>query len=102
MIKVLIKRNVRPQDYQSLFGLLLDLRAAAIRQPGYVMGETVVRGEDPIEVLAIGTWLTEEHWRAWRTSQQRNELEEMVNPLLVGDAEVSVYQVAQEAVSEEG
>jgi len=101
MMKVLIKRRVRAENYQSLMGLLLDLRAAAIRQPGYVMGETVVRGEDPMEVLAIGTWLTEDHWRAWSTSQQRHELEAMVTPLLVGEAEVSVYNVPQDAASEE-
>ena len=84
MIKVLIKRHVKAEDYQRLIGLLLDLRAAALRQPGYVSGETVVRGEDPVEVLAIGSWLTGDHWKAWSTSEQRHELEDMVAQLLVG------------------
>lgn len=101
MMKVLIKRNVRPENLERLTDLLLDLRAAAVRQPGYVMGETLVRGENPVEVLAIGTWLSPEHWRAWSTSQQRLELEAMVTSLLIGDAEVLVYSIAHDAVSME-
>ncbi len=102
MIKVLIKRQVKAQDYKKLIGLMLDLRAAALHQPGYVSGETVCRGEDPVEVLAIGTWLTEDHWKAWRTAEQRQELEDIVLPLLVKPAELSVYNVPPDVPLEEG
>ncbi len=102
MIKVLIKRQVKAQDYKTLIGLTLDLRAAALHQPGYVSGETVVRGEDPVEVLAIGTWMSEDHWKAWRTSEQRHEIEDLVLPLLVRPAEVTVYNVPSDVPLEEG
>ncbi len=102
MVKVLIKRYVRAHDSDRLIGLLLDLRAAALHQPGYVSGETVTRGEDPVEVLAIGTWLSEDHWKAWSTSEQRHELEDMVTALLVGEAEVGVYNIPHDMPLEEG
>ena len=93
MIKVLLKRRVKPEDYDKLIELLKDLRGVALHQPGYVTGETLVRGEDPVEVLAIGSWVSQEHWRAWSTSQQRIELEDMVTPLLVDRAEITIYTV---------
>jgi antibiotic biosynthesis monooxygenase (ABM) superfamily enzyme len=98
MIKVILKRRVKPQNYGRLIGLLRDLRAAAIHQPGYITGETVMRGENPIEVLAIGSWLSERHWQAWATSQARNELESMVDLLIVGKVETTVYEVPAEDI----
>jgi heme oxygenase (mycobilin-producing) len=93
MIKVILKRHVKPDNYKRMVGLLQDLRAAALHQPGYISGETLVRGRDPVEVLAVGTWLSEQHWRDWSSSRERNELESMVEPLLEGKSEALVYQV---------
>ncbi len=96
MIKVILKRRVKPQNYGRLIGLLRDLRGAALHQPGYITGETLMRGDNPVEVLAIGTWLSEKHWRAWSTSQARNELESMVEPLLIERVDTTVYEVPEE------
>lgn len=96
MIKVILKRKVKPQNYARLLGLIRDLRAAALHQPGYITGETITRGNNPIEVVAMGSWLSEKHWRAWSTSQARNELESMVEPLLLEKVETTVYEVPEE------
>ena len=96
MIKVLLTRRVKRHNYPRVIGLLTDLRAAAMRQPGYVTGETIVKGEDLMEVLAIGTWVGEEYWKAWSTSQARIEIEAMIDPLLEAHPDVAVYHPAQE------
>ena len=93
MIKVFLKRRVARENYRRLLELLTDLRSLALRQPGYVLGETLIRGTDPVEVLAIGTWISEEHWRAWSTAQRRIEVTDMVSPLLVGAVETTIYNV---------
>jgi len=93
MIKVFLKRRVAPKNYRRLLGLLTDLRSLALRQPGYVLGETLIRGTDPVEVLAIGTWISEEHWMAWSTSQRRIEITDLVSPLLVGAVETTIYKI---------
>ncbi len=93
MIKVFLTRRVRAENYERVMGLLTDLRAVALHQPGYVTGETVVRGDDPIEVVAIGTWLAEEHWQAWSTSKERLEIEDMIAPLLAGEPSAAIYRV---------
>ena len=96
MIKVLLTRRVRPEHYRRVVGLLADLRAAALHQPGYVTGETIVRGKDPVELMAIGTWLAEEYWTAWSTSQERIEIENMIAPLLEGKSDAAVYHTPDE------
>jgi antibiotic biosynthesis monooxygenase (ABM) superfamily enzyme len=96
MIKVLLRRRVKPGNYERTIGLVRDLRAAALHQPGYMTGETIVRGQDPIEVLVISTWLSEEHWRAWSTSEPRIELESMITPLLEDTPEAAVYRMPVE------
>jgi heme-degrading monooxygenase HmoA len=93
MIKVLLRRRVKPVNYERAIRIVRDLRAAALHQPGYMTGETLVRGEDPIEVLVISTWLSQEHWRAWSTSEQRIELEDMITPLLEDAPEADAYRM---------
>ncbi|MFH0913962.1 MAG: antibiotic biosynthesis monooxygenase [Chloroflexota bacterium] len=96
MIKVLLERRVRRKNLPKLMEYLKDIRSAALRQPGYVTGETLVRGDDPVDVLVIGTWISEEHWKAWSTSQERIELEDMICSLLEEDVKVSVYKIPSE------
>lgn len=96
MIKVFIKRRIIPGNYHRLLKLMLELRIMATRQQGYVTGETLVRGKDSIEVLAIGTWISEEHWKAWSTAQQRIEITNMIIPLLEGGVETTVYSIPYE------
>ncbi len=96
MIKVLLERRVRRGNYDKLLGNLNDIRVAALRQPGYIAGETLVKGDDPVDVLVISTWVSEDHWKAWLSSQQRIELDFMINHLLEEDARASVYKAPWE------
>jgi heme oxygenase (mycobilin-producing) len=93
MIKVLLERRVKKRNFAKLVANLHDLRSAALRQPGYVTGETLVKGTDPIDVLVISTWISEDHWKAWTTSEERIELEDIVNALIDGDVKTNVYEV---------
>ena len=93
MIKVLLERRVKKKDYAKLMDHLIDLRSAALHQPGYISGETLIKGNDPVDILTISTWISEDHWKAWITSEQRIELNDAINHLVVGDAKVNVYNV---------
>jgi heme-degrading monooxygenase HmoA len=93
MIKVLQERRVRKRNFTKLIAQLNDLRSAALHQPGYVTGETLIKGKDPIDVLVISTWISEDHWKAWTTSEERIEINDMVNSLIDGDAKISIYEV---------
>ena len=93
MIKVLQERRVKKRNFAKLIANLNDLRSAALHQPGYVTGETLIKGKDPIDVLVISTWISEDHWKAWTTSEERIEINDMVNSLIDGDAKISIYEV---------
>lgn len=96
MIKVLLERCVRKENLSKLLATLEDIRAASLRQPGYVTGETLIKGTDPLDVLVISTWISESHWNAWTTSQERIMLNDMINHLIEGEAKVNVYRMASQ------
>jgi quinol monooxygenase YgiN len=96
MIKVFLRRFVMGENSQTMMQYLLDMRAAALHQSGYVMGETLVRGENPVEILSIGTWISEEHWKAWATAPARLELESLVDSLMEGEIQTAIYRIPEE------
>ena len=54
MIKVIIERHVKESEHLS--PLLRELRVAAMNQPGYITGETLVSTEDKSIFTVISTW----------------------------------------------
>lgn len=96
MIKVLLERRVKKKNYAKLMEHLIDIRAAALRQPGYITGETLVKGNDPIDVMIITSWISEDHWNAWITKRQRIELNDIINHLIEGEPKVTIYKVEPE------
>ena len=91
MIKVMIERHLKKDT--SINHLLRDLRAVAMKQPGYVTGETLVSTQDESLVLVVGTWQSFDDWKAWEMSDPRAELDEVIEPLLVGNPEVRTFHV---------
>ena len=94
MVKVLQERVVKREDCERLLERLLDLRVEALTKAGYVTGETLFKGADPVEVLVIATWMSEEHWEAWKTSETRLELADLIEPLLLEETTTAVYRMA--------
>lgn len=97
MVKVLQERVVRREDCERLLECLLDLRGEALTQPGYVTGETLFKGTDPVSVLVIATWVSQDHWEGWKTSEVRNALSDLVAPLLIEEPTSSVYRMEMDA-----
>jgi len=91
MIKVMIERHCQPGKEAQLMDLLLELRSAAMRQHGYITGETLREAENPSVFMVIGTWITLEAWRVWQTSRQRLAVDEMIDSLLTETRKVRVF-----------
>jgi len=92
MIKAIIARHIKKDEDISHF--LRQLRGAAIREAGYVSGQTLVNTEDDSEIVVISTWLSLEHWKAWETSEERLSLYRLIKPLLREEPRVKTYRVA--------
>ena len=66
-IGVLIKRVTNPGvNAKVLLPHIIELRALAVRQPGYISGETFFSLDHPEECLVIGRWTSIEHWQQWQ------------------------------------
>jgi len=91
MIKVIVERHVK--EGNSLPPLLREFRTAAMHQPGYITGETLVSTEDKSIVAVISTWRSLEDWKAWETSETRARLYQQIEPLLAEKPRVRTYQI---------
>ncbi|MBW2031153.1 MAG: antibiotic biosynthesis monooxygenase [Deltaproteobacteria bacterium] len=90
-VKVILKRKVPRGKEKDLLPLLLELRTQAMRQPGYISGETLRSVTSPEDLLVIGTWQTKEAWEQWASSKQRAEIQEKIDSLLGEKTEYSIY-----------
>jgi heme oxygenase (mycobilin-producing) len=93
-IKVIILRRGEPEKFALLKPLLVRLRALAMKQPGYVSGETYLNLYNRGEYLVISTWSSLEQWEDWLTHPERAEVQSEIDELL---GEPSLYQVYQHA-----
>ena len=91
MIRVIIERHCQPGKEKQLRNLLLELRSAGMRQPGYITGETLREADNPSVFLVISTWINLEAWKVWQTSRQRLAIEEMMEPLIKESRKVRVF-----------
>ncbi len=90
-VKVIILRNVTPEAAHAITPLLLELRSHALKQPGYISGETLIRVDDPKEHLVISTWSSLEHWNDWLSNPERAEVQSRVDALLGTETFFQVY-----------
>ena len=88
---ILIKRKVPRGKESELVPLLIQLRALAVSQPGYISGQTLRRVDIPGEYLVLSTWQSVESWETWLRSKQRNEIQERIDTILGEKTEYEVY-----------
>ena len=90
-IKIIIARKVDKGKEAELLPLLIQMRALATAQPGYISGETLRNVESPEDYLVISTWQSVDNWNAWLSSKQRAEIQEKIDTLLGQKTEYNIY-----------
>ena len=90
--EVMIKRKVKqgPQA-RKLVPLILQLRALAMFQPGYISGKTMYNVENPEECLVVSEWESLEFWYRWLKSEKRAEIQNKIDILSGEKTEYSIY-----------
>lgn len=93
-IGVLIK-HVSKQGVSAkvLMPHIIELRSLAVKQPGYISGETFFHLDRTEECLVISRWTALEHWQQWINEPRRNELHDNINKHLGARTEYDIYGV---------
>ena len=92
---ILIKRKTRHgEDAKVLLPHIIELRAHAVKQPGYISGETLFNIERSEECLVLSRWTKLEHWQNWLKNPVRIALNEEIEKLIAGRTEYSIYSVS--------
>ena len=91
-IEVMIKRKIKqgPQARQ-LVPFILQLRALATYQPGYISGRTLYNVENPEDCLVISEWQSLDDWYSWMKSSKRNEIQQKIDELSGEPTEYRIY-----------
>ena len=77
-LKVLIERQARAGYEELVWEMLRDLRGQAVRQRGYLYGETWRSLDNPRIFMVSSTWGSREYWEAWVKDDFRRKMEEKI------------------------
>ena len=99
-VKVVIERSVSADNQAEVAELLMDLRASAIHQQGYVSGETLFAVDQPGTHLVISTWESLKDWKAWEANPKRRETTNKVEALLTSPSTTHAYATTPRSIAE--
>ena len=93
-IEILIKRATdHGNSAKILLPYIIELRTHAVKQPGYISGETLFNLERAEECLVISRWTKIEHWKKWLENPVRISLNNEIEKLTSKKAEYDIYTV---------
>lgn len=83
MVKIILEHRTRDvESTRQLVDLSKEIRAAASKHPGFIMGETMVDTDDPCHVIVNTTWKQEADWKDFDSSRTRNLLRRKIEGYL--------------------
>lgn len=91
-VKVLIERHVKAGREELVWEMLRDLRSQAVRQKGYLYGETWRSLENSRIFLVSSTWGSRNYWETWTNDDLRRKIEERINPYLRKPGTVRIFE----------
>ena len=90
-VKILIKRSIGQEVAPVVRPLIVELISHAMRQHGYISGETLKGIDKPGDYLVISTWQSLDDWNRWLDSQERKMLEEKIDSITGRATEYAAY-----------
>ncbi len=96
-VKVFIKRHIKKDKTEAALELLNEFRSQALKQPGYISGETLVNHYDPCKITVVSTWQTIDDWIRWQESNVRSDKEDQLEGLQEGPTDFEIYDLGPPA-----
>jgi pentatricopeptide repeat protein len=92
-VKIFIKRYVKKGKTREAVELLKEVRSQALKQPGYISGETLLNHYDPCNITVVSTWQTIDDWIRWQESDERSAKEDQLEGLQERPTTFEIYDL---------
>ena len=92
-LKIFIERKIKKGKEVDLAKFLLELRSRALKQKGYITGETLRDYDDPSTHIVISTWESAEDWKSWSNKKERMEVHLKIEELLNEPSKTKIYEL---------
>jgi len=92
-VRIIIERKIEKGKEVHVAKLLLGLRSRAIKQKGYITGETLRDYDDPSTHIVISTWENTEDWKRWANKKERMEVQSKIEELLSEPSKTKIYEL---------
>jgi heme-degrading monooxygenase HmoA len=92
-VRIIIERKIKRGKELDLARLLLELRSRAVKQKGYITGETLRDYDDPSTHIVISTWESAEDWKKWSTEKERMDVQSKIEELLSQPSTTKIYEL---------
>ncbi len=92
-VRIIIERKIKMGKEMDLARLLLELRSRAVKQKGYITGETLRDYDDPSTHIVISTWESAEDWKSWSNKGERIEVQSKIEELLSEPSKTKIYEL---------
>jgi len=91
-VKIILKRTVKENMAKEMIPLFRKMRSLAVKQPGYISGETLKSLDRPETFVVISTWDSSGDWEQWLLNTERQDLQEKMDSFLEGKTEYEMFQ----------
>lgn len=91
-VKVLIERWVKAGHEAAVWEMLRDMRSMAVRQRGYLYGETWRSLDNPRIFIVASTWGRREYWESRANDEFRRKMEERIGLMLRRPTTIKVFE----------
>ncbi len=92
-VRIIIERNIKKGNEIELARLLLELRSRAIKQKGYITGETLRDHDDPSTHIVISTWESVEDWKRWSKAEERMGVQSKIEEFLTEPSKTKICEL---------
>lgn len=91
--KILIKRKFKRDKNKEIVTLLNNIRSAAMKQRGYISGETLIGYAEPHDIAVLCTWQRIEDWLSWKENPERKKYEALLEVFQTGPTDYEEFMV---------
>ena len=99
-VKIVIERKFKEAVVPEFLQIIREIRIMALRDRGYIGGETVINVDDDREVLVFSAWSSVDDWKTWYDKKEWEELEKKLSPHLEEPVKTRIFMMSADYAKE--